>query len=211
MKPPLMAIDLGGTIEDSWQSKRLWFQARGFDLGPWPLSRSEVIEIIKDQAALYEQMAAEVYMDTNILSHEPVEGVVAALHTLAQDFRIAVLSSRTETHRPTTCTWLRRCGLIRSVAEIALLGADGNKLAWCQNAGATTLVDDDVRHLEPTDDRRTITRIHFCARPCSPPPPQHNILVATTWPGILNILRKSATLRADHRVQVAEPGKTNLI
>jgi hypothetical protein len=195
MKPPLIAVDLGGTIEDSWQSKWLWFAARGIDLGPWPRSRLEVIEAIGGQEALYERMAAEVYSDGKIISREPVEGVAAGLHTLAQQFRVAIVSSRTELQRLTTCAWLQRCGLMNLVAEIVLLGSDGNKLEWCQHTGAVALIDDDIRHLEPTNDFKAITRIHFAARLHGTLPSHRNIRVATTWPEILCVLQRELEFR----------------
>lgn len=57
----LVAVDLGGTIEDSWSYKRIWYKARGFDLGPLPRGRREVIRDTDGRTDLYDQMVAEVY------------------------------------------------------------------------------------------------------------------------------------------------------
>lgn len=192
MKTLSIAIDLGGTIEDSWDSKRMWFAARGFDLGPWPRCRREIVQSIGGREALYERMAAEVYNETNILNREPVEGVVGALQTMAERFRIVIVSSRTEKHRATTLKWLHRHGLIELVDEIAFLGASNSKLVWCLSAGVGALIDDDVRHLESIAEHITINRIHFCARPLKPQQLNHNLQSAMNWQEILSILQTIA-------------------
>jgi uncharacterized HAD superfamily protein len=192
METPSIAIDLGGTIEDSWHSKRMWFALRGFDLGPWPRCRMEIVQSIGGQEALYDRMAEEVYNDTNILNRQPVEDVVVALHTMAEQFRLVIVSSRTEKHRPITVEWLRRHSIIGLIDEIAFLGANNSKLEWCLDAGVGALIDDDVRHLESIGEHNRITRIHFCARPLSEQQLNHNLLCATNWKEILQILQTLA-------------------
>lgn len=185
---PAIAIDLGGTVEDTWQSKRRWFAAQGFDLGPWPRSRKEIIQIIGGRTELYEQMASDVYNDTNILSREPVEGVTSALKTLARQFNIIILSSRSERQRTTTLEWLKRHNLGKFVSDMALIGDDTNKLAWCLRAGVLFLVDDDLRHLEPGDTIPALTRVHFSGRPFDALRTRERIVVAGTWRDIVEML-----------------------
>lgn len=185
---PLIAIDLGGTIEDSWQSKRSWFASRGFDLGRWPRSREEVIQLIGGRPELYEQMVAEVYNDENVLSHEPVEGVASALEALATEFKIIIVSSRIDLQRATTLEWLELHRLSPFIHDIALLGADTNKLVWCLRAGVQVLIDDDIRHLEPRDTISPVTRIHFSARPLNAHRTREGILVAASWQEIVPMI-----------------------
>jgi hypothetical protein len=185
---PAIAIDLGGTVEDSWQSKRRWFAAKGFDLGPWPRSRREIIQIIGGHATLYEQMVSDVYNDTNVLSREPVEGVASALKTLARQFNIIIVSSRIERQRATTLEWLKRHQLSTFVSDMALLGNDTNKLAWCLRAGVLFLIDDDLRHLEPSDTIPALTRVHFSGRPLDAVRTREGIIVAGTWQDIVTII-----------------------
>jgi hypothetical protein len=185
---PAIAIDLGGTVEDTWQSKRRWFAAKGFDLGPWPRSRKEVIQIIGGRAALYEQMVSDVYNDTNILSREPVEGVASALKALATQFSIIIVSSRSDRQRATTLEWLRRHHLCIFVSDMALIGEDTNKLAWCLRAGVLFLIDDDPRHLEPGDTIPALTRVHFSGRPIDALRMRERIVVAGTWQDIVTIV-----------------------
>jgi|SRR5215207_417509 len=189
MRTQSIAIDLGGTIEDSWHSKRMWFASRGFDLGPWPRCRMEIVQRIGGQEALYERMAEEVYNDTNILNRQPVEGAVVALHTMAERFRLVIVSSRTEKFRPTTVEWLLRHNMIGLIDEIAFLGADNSKLEWCLGAGVSALIDDDVRHLESVGEHTKITGIHFCASPLKPQQQNQKLVRATNWKEILKILQ----------------------
>lgn len=192
MKPPSIAIDLGGTIEDSWHSKRMWFASRGFDIGPWPRCRREIVQSTGGQEALYDRMAEEVYNDTNILNRHPVEGVVVALHAMAERNRLIIVSSRTEKHRPTTVEWLRRHSILGLIDEIAFLGPDKNKLEWCLAAAVSVLIDDDVRHLESIGEHTRITRIHFCARPLKTQQLTPNLLRAMNWKEILKLFQTLA-------------------
>ncbi len=185
---PAIAIDLGGTIEDTWQSKRRWFAAKGFDLGPWPRSRKEVIQVIGGRAALYEQMVSDVYNDTNILSREPVQGAASALKALAKRFSIIIVSSRNDRWRATTLEWLKRYHLLIFVSELALIGEDTNKLAWCLHAGALFLIDDDPRHLAPSDTIPALTRVHFSGRPRDALRLRERIVVAGTWQDIVTLV-----------------------
>jgi uncharacterized HAD superfamily protein len=199
MKTPSIAIDLGGTIEDSWASKQRWFAARGLEIGPWSRSRMEIVRMVGGHESLYERMTAEVYSDENVLAREPVEGVAAALNTMAQRFRIVIVSSRREAQRTTTLRWLERHDLVGAVDEIAFLGPHANKLAWCLGARVAVLIDDDLRHLAPADRSHAVVRIHLCARPTDPRGAHHEIRAASGWPAVLNILQdvESESSRAD--------------
>lgn len=190
MSVPGIALDLGGTIEDSWDSKRSWFLAQGFDIGRWPRSRRDIIDQINGDEALYERMAAEVYNDANVKCRRPVAGVRRACSNLSGQFRIFILTSRTDAQRALTRSWLRRHGLIDQVSEIVFLGPSGNKLAWCQAADMSALVDDDIRHLAPTEEAGGVKRVLFCASPHKPQPSCAHICVAASWDEIQGILQR---------------------
>jgi hypothetical protein len=185
---PTIAIDLGGTIEDSWHCKRRWFARKGFDIGLWPRSRSEVIHMTGGRTDLYEEMAAEVYNDDHVLGRAAVEGVAAALETLATRFRIIILSSRVEQQRGITLTWLDLHRLSPFIDRVVLLGSDTNKLAWCLDAGVRALVDDDIRHIEPSPPFRSFTRVHFAARSVDAYRAADGIFVAGRWEDVVNII-----------------------
>src|SRR5438105_1756427 len=146
MKDESIAIDLGGTLKDTWHEKRIWFGVRGFDIGPWPRSRLEIVRDIGGNQALYEQMAAEVYSDANILQHNLAAGAREAIGILGRRFRIVIVSSRTEQRCAATSNWLQRHRLTTLIDEIVFLGNGTNKLTWCLRAGIDALIDDDIRH-----------------------------------------------------------------
>src|ERR1035441_10403377 len=97
-----IAIDLGGTVEDTWPHKRHWLSSRGFDLGPYPLSRAEVITHTGGHEALYLEMVEAIYSDQCILSHSPCPGSYEAFRKLARNSSITILSSRPESKRQVT-------------------------------------------------------------------------------------------------------------
>jgi hypothetical protein len=182
-----IAVDLGGTVEDSWESKRRWFAAKGFDLGPRPRSRHDVVQIIGGHAALYEQMAAEVYNDNNVLRRTPVPGVASALNVLSRHFNIVIVSSRVQRQRAITFEWLKRNRLAQFITDTALVGADVNKVAWCLRGGVSFLVDDDVRHLEPGATIPSLTRIHLSGEALDAFRMRDGILIAGRWRDIVAI------------------------
>lgn len=159
----LVAVDLGGTVEDSWSYKRIWYKARGFDLGPLPQGRREVIRDTDGRTDLYDQMVAEVYCDASIAKHHAVEGAKAGLKELAQRHELVILSSRKEEKRAATIGWLAAQSLEVFFKDVLCLGDNGNKLRWCAEHGADFLVDDDLRHLETHMEARDVTTIHYCS------------------------------------------------
>lgn len=187
MRKPSIAVDLGGTIEDSWAAKRTWFAVRGFDLGARPRSRADIIKDIGGDDALYQQMVAEVYDEANILTHDAVDGVTSAVRTLAKQFSVTIVSTRAERHRRVTLGWLGRQGIGEFVAEVVLLGTASSKLEWCLNAGAVAMIDDDIRHLELPDSYDAITLIHFSPN-ATRPQRTIGVVTANNWEEVVRIL-----------------------
>lgn len=189
-----IAIDLGGTIEDTWPQKRSWFASRGFDLGPSPLSRQEVIELTGRDEALYLQMVKSIYSDESILRHSLCAGSEEALRNLARSFSIILLSSRPESQRQVTLEWLCKHAILNMITEVVLIGSNVNKLAWCYLHRVPILVDDDIRHLESGDDEQKTIRIHYTASNSVPPHLNPQILVACTWREVCQCIWTSQSL-----------------
>jgi hypothetical protein len=181
---PFIAIDLGGTIEDTWPEKRAWFASRGLDLGPCPLSRIDIVGRSGVSDALYLEMVASVYSDDHILKHTLVAGCYEALMAISPHFRITVLSSRPESQRNVTLQWLRQNTVLHVVNDIALIGSNVNKLSWCRSRRVSILVDDDIRHLEPDNYETSVTRIHYTGCICQQWCSAHQILKASDWANI---------------------------
>ena len=198
-----IAIDLGGTIEDTWQQKRYWFASRGFDLGPYPLSRREVISRTGGGETLYLQMVESVYSDERILTHPLCAGSDEALRIIARRFSIVLLSSRPESQRQVTLEWLCKTAILNMIAEVALIGGHSNKLKWCHLHNISILVDDDLRHLEPDEVNIETTRIHYAVGRTRPQRLNSQILVASTWSEVCQLV---ATLQGANSAMAPSTG-----
>ncbi len=185
---PLIGIDLGGTVEDSWPEKRAWFASRGLDLGPCPLSRIDIVDRSGVTNALYLEMISSVYSDDHILRHTVVPGCYEALIAISVHFRIIVLSSRPESQRNVTLQWLRQNALLAVVNDLALIGSTENKLSWCRSRHVSILVDDDIRHLEPENYETSLTRIHYTGCISQPFCSDYQILKASDWANISKLV-----------------------
>ena len=188
---PFIGIDLGGTIEDTWPEKRAWFASRGLDLGSSPLSRSDIVDKRGVTDAVYLEMIASVYSDDHILRHRLVAGCYEALMSISLHFRITVLSSRPESQRSVTLQWLRQNALLPVVNDLALVGSNENKLSWCRNHHVSILVDDDIRHLEAENHETSLTKIHYTGCISQPFCSGHQILKASDWANISELVAKS--------------------
>lgn len=188
---PFIAIDLGGTIEDTWSEKRAWFAPRGVDLGSRPLSRIDIVGKSGVTDALYSEMVASVYSDNHILKHTLVAGCYEALMNISLRFRIILLSSRPESQRNVTIQWLRQNTLLHLVDDIALIGSDANKLSWCRSRSVLIFIDDDIRHLEPDNYETSVGRIHYTGRICQQRSPLHDqIKEASDWKNISHLIAR---------------------
>jgi hypothetical protein len=195
MRPhkPFIAIDLGGTVEDTWPEKRAWFASRGIGLVSYPLSRIDIIERAGVTDALYLEMVASVYSDDHILRHAVVPGCYEALTVISLHFRIAVLSSRTESQRDVTVNWLRQNALLHLIDDLALIGSRENKMSWCRSRDVSILIDDDIRHLEPENREASLCRIHYTGYPAQSLRSDHQILEASDWADISGLVVKVST------------------
>jgi hypothetical protein len=183
-----IAIDLGGTIEDTWSLKRAWFASRGFYLGPHPLSRQQVIRHIGGDETMYLEMVNAIYSDESIMTHSLCAGCEEVLRSIARDYRIVLLSSRPESQREATLRWLRRVGILDLVADIALVGSRASKLDWCDIHSVSIFVDDDIRHLQVYRVGIETIRIHYDVGSCCPVRIQSPIFVASTLSDVLQLV-----------------------
>jgi hypothetical protein len=190
---PIIAIDIGGTIEDSWNSKRIWFKSKGFDIGIWPKGRREIVKYIGGSESLYEKMVIEVYNDENIIDRELIEGFLESIKIIAPYFKIVIVSSRDEQKRKITIEWMKRKKIFDLVDEIIFLGDKGNKLDWCISAKVKFFIDDDIRHFEPIEVVYSITRILLCQCPGELPITSPNIISAISWKEILKIIQNASS------------------
>lgn len=188
---PLIAVDLGGTVEDTWTAKRFWFAARGFDIGENPLGRREVVERVGGDEVLYEAMISDVYSDVGIAAHGLTDGCVEALDVIATEFRIVLLSSRPAHQYSITRKWLHSHRIGDLVHDLICIGHSRSKVEWCRAMGAKFIVDDDSRHLEAIGLEEDLLAIHFCAARQPPTCAARVFLEATNWPDVVSIVRST--------------------
>jgi hypothetical protein len=198
MKPhkPFIGIDLGGTIEDTWPEKSAWFASKGIDLGRYPRSRIDIVDGSTVTEALYLEMVASVYSDDHILGHRRVAGCYEALMAVSVHFDLIVLSSRPESQRAVTVQWLRQNGLLRVIDDLVLIGSDVSKLRWCQSHHVSTLIDDDIRHLQAEDDGTSPTRIHYTGCKSQVSHSGQSILKVAHWAEVPELLASLEQRRA---------------
>jgi hypothetical protein len=183
-----IAIDLGGTIEDTWPLKSMWFAAHGFRLGPAPLSRLEVMRLIGGNEVLYLEMVNCIYSDANILTHSLSAGCAEALKTIASKCHIYLLSSRPSSQLDTTIKWLDKVEILQMIKGLALIGSDERKLSWCERNNISILVDDDIRHLQMGHADKVATRIHYDVSNRRSEPNESGVIVANTWAEIVYVV-----------------------
>lgn len=205
----LIAIDLGGTIEDTWLLKRAWSASRGFQLSSLPLSRAEVIHLIDGNETLYLEMVNCIYSDRSILRHSLCAGCEEALRMIARDYRISLLSSRPPSQRDATLRWLHKVGISHLITGLALIGSDESKLGWCERHDTSILVDDDIRHLQIGRGHKQTIRIHYDAGNHRLIPEKSQIVVASTWAEIVCFLNTLHEGSSKMRLQDARPGVPN--
>ena len=155
----LIAIDLGGVIQDTWPAKRSWLR-RKFVCLEASLPRRELQRVLGREA--HREMLSDVY-DLEPEDHPPVNGAAAALAMLAEQFEIVILTSRSTARLDSTRGWLERNSLsfLRGrIQTIVGAVAESAKLAWCRAVGACVLIDDDAdRFLDPFAS--DVGQIHF--------------------------------------------------
>lgn len=191
---PIIAIDIGGTIEDSWNSKRLWFKENGFDIGMYPKSRKDIVSCIGGDDALYEKMVLDIYSDERIINRELIDGFIESINTIVHYFKIVTLSSRDKSKLNITIEWMKKKEIYNIIDEIILIGDKKNKLEWCINNYVKYFIDDDIRHFEKLDKYYSISRIHFCQCPDEYLKSNPNIYCAMNWKAIIKIIQKNSFL-----------------
>jgi len=158
-----IAIDIGGTIEDTWDHKRIWFQKKGYDLGCNPIGRKEIIKVTKSNVNFYLKMVEDVYSDESIFKHQLVNGAKEALQVLSKNGSIILVSSRAFSKRDLTFKWIAKNDINNYINDIIFLGDLSDKIEWSAKNQIDILIDDDIRHLAPNERNLKFERIWYNA------------------------------------------------
>jgi hypothetical protein len=186
---PIIGVDVGGTLEYTWESKRIWFYERGVDLGKWPMSRDDVINVLGGNEGLYKEMHKDVYTDEAIFNRNPVPGACEAIRTLSKRFRIFLLSTRSKTQRAVTMKWLEKIGINQFIQDLIFIKHEvGRKLEWCKHTQAQVLIDDDMVHLLSNKPYDMVLKINFSNNPLTIRSTPPSIFLAQNWRHVLRII-----------------------
>jgi hypothetical protein len=154
-----IALDYDGVIADTNQVKSDWIAGTlGLDVPPWLCNRTECVPLIGLEN--YNRMSPIVYGREASLRAQPMPGVLEAVHTLRQMYRLAIVTARTEEQVQWTRDWLAQQGIEDAFEGIHSSSGGIAKADILRQLGAIALIEDDVRHLLKAPEVRFV-RIHL--------------------------------------------------
>jgi phosphoglycolate phosphatase-like HAD superfamily hydrolase len=181
-----IALDYDGVIADTNQVKSDWIaETLSLDVPPWLCNRTECVPIIGLEN--YNRMSPIVYGREASLRARPVPGVLEALQTLRQMYRLAIVTARTEEQIQWTGEWLAAQGIEDAFEGIHSSSGGMTKAEIVCQLGAIALIEDDVRHLLKAPEVQ-FARIHLAPHleiGTSHP----GIITAGDWAAVLSVLR----------------------
>lgn len=201
---PLVALDLVGVLEDSWDAKRRWLKRHcGKDFGSDAVRANGLG--LSDREM--EEMLNDIYSGESVASHRLMPGARHGLAKLRPDFSFAVVTSRPERLREPTENWLKQNGLWNLLGRPVLLGdgrfqstkdqATKSKLAWCVEKNAAALVDDSPEKLKPREligGSEEITKILFEYGEYDTTGFPEGVLRVRSWPELVEVLHSEKYL-----------------
>jgi len=157
---PLIALDYDGTIANTNFSKRMWIREHlDMDVPEWKCDRTNCVGIIGVDN--YERMGEYVYGPEASRGAKPVAGSLRTIKQLSRLFDLAIVTARSEERIAYAREWLKTCSLSSHISDI-IPRKGREKLDIARELGAGALLDDDVRHLKPSED---IPIVRYCLAP----------------------------------------------
>jgi hypothetical protein len=180
-----IALDYDGVIADTNQVKSDWIAGTlGLDVPPWLCNRTECVPLIGLEN--YNRMSPIVYGREASLRAQPMPGVLEAVHTLRQMYRLAIVTARTEEQVQWTREWLAQQGIEDAFEGIHSSSGGIAKADILRQLGAIALIEDDVRHLLKAPDY-AFARIHLA--PHLEEGASHpGIVTAGDWAALVTVL-----------------------
>jgi len=198
----IICIDIGGTIEDTWEPKCSWFKQRGIYLSQDLLSRNEIEQFLGSQSYLYQEMTEDVYSSEAIFDHSVVKGAVEAIKDLSKYFRVILLSTRPANKYTITINWLNKVGLKNYIYKLEMKGEKDDKIASklerCVHLGAVALIDDDIHHLTNSPSVISVQRILLTYPKKGKVPQIPGVFMLNDWNEIYKILDQCCLLPIPH-------------
>lgn len=192
---PLIAIDLGGVVEDTWRAKQVWLSQHNFKVDS-PLDRKALRGLLGRE--LHDAMLHEVYSDEAMDLRSPTPGLLEALAELNNWANIVILTTRNPAKKLVVEKWLEKQGLLSFLHQLVMLNDESflppnslicSKLEWCTAHACNFLIDDDMRHISPLEHYPDIFRIRYQLGTSTIHQPAQNLAVGGSWPQILNQLK----------------------
>jgi phosphoglycolate phosphatase-like HAD superfamily hydrolase len=185
----IVAIDYDGTIADTNRAKSEWIKAHlGLQVPPWHCSRTDCVPIIGEDA--YRQLGDWVYERTSTLQAEALPGALDALHLLAKQSELHIVTARPGRRIVFACEWLENKGVLDLFQGIRT-SAGTSKAEICADLGADVLVDDDLRHVEKADVEGMLRILMQYGREgesdCGP-----QVVFCSSWEQVLDLVEQRA-------------------
>jgi hypothetical protein len=130
-------------------------------------------------------MSPIVYGREASLRAKPMPGVLEAVRTLQQAYRLIIVTARTEEQIQWAWEWLALQG-IEDAFEDVLSSRGTTKAEIVKRLGAIALVEDDIRHLRASPDLQ-FARIHLAPH-AGETKAEPGILTVRDWSSIVSAL-----------------------
>jgi hypothetical protein len=181
----ILALDYDGVIADTNQVKSDWIAENlGQNVPPWLCNRTECVPIIGLEN--YNRMSPIVYGRGASLRARPVPGVLQAVQTLRQVYRLIIVTARTEEQIHWTREWLAQTGIADAFEDIHSSSGGIAKAEIVHQLGAVALVEDDVRHLLKFPEV-PFARIHLAPQ-WADAHSDSGIVTVSDWQGVVSAL-----------------------
>lgn len=180
-----IAIDFDGTIANTNLLKQHYALSHfGIQIPSFLCDRTSFSE--KYGFELYEEVASAIYTKTSPLLTPPVPGAIQAIHELAKQHKLILVSSRSED----TLKWAKEWLYARGIGDLFLSIHSSNKIPKidiCEFQKCNILIDDDLRHLKGIGDDYTYILFKH-QQPKTLKYLQSNLLFANSWKSIVKII-----------------------
>lgn len=181
-------IDYDGVIADTNRVKSQWIKKNlGITVQPWKTDRTQCVPIIGLNN--YERMSREVYGEKLSLEAPLVPGVRNALSQFNKKGKVFIVTSRTLDRVRYAQKWLEKHNLNKFINRLYSFAEEGSKETIARKYQLDVLVDDDVRHLQDSSNKKMLN-VWFkngWKEPTGIPPGIH---FAKDWGDVLKIVTK---------------------
>ncbi len=148
-------IDYDGVIADTSRVKSQWIRKNlGRKIPTWKTDRTQCVPLIGLEN--YEKMSRAVYEKELSLKAPAVPGVRNALHQLRRKGKIYIVTARKREQIAYAKAWLQRQNLSHLIDGFYAFVKEGSKDTIARKYGLKVLIDDDLRHLKNSTNKKLL-------------------------------------------------------